>query len=471
MVKLTKSAFLEFLKCKKTLWLQLRDPDAFQWPETTEFDRMLVADGYAVEEAVKAHITTLPDPAAYSFQHVYETEEGLFARADIVYSNEDGTIDIWEIKASTGLTTAGADHVNDAAFQAVVATRAGHTVRRIGIVHVNGDYVLGEVLDTAEFLVFADITEAARERIALIEQTADAALAFIRSDDIDRKGCDCLNKSKGQHCAAFSYFNPGIPDPSIFDIPRLSRSRRNEFLEAGTLGLSAVDASTLTPIQSAVVRAAQSGRPLVNKPAIDRFLEALDYPLYFYDYETFGSAIPIAPGLKPHEQVPVQASLHVLAEDGALRHAECLTESPGAHGEIIDFLTREIGPAGHLISWNASFEASCNDRLARLHPQHTAFLQNLNDRTRDLMEVFKQDYVDPNFGGSTSIKKILPVLVPNLGYNTDSVHDGAGAMEAWRQLVTSKDENIKASLRIALLSYCKLDTLAMVRIHQFLAAL
>ena len=50
----------------------------------------------------------------------------------------------------------------------------------------------------------------------------------------------------------------------------------------------------------------------------------------------------------------------------------------------------------------------------------------LIDRTVDLMEVVsKAGYVHPDFRGSSSIKKVLPVLAPDITYSTLASQDGA----------------------------------------------
>jgi hypothetical protein len=68
--------------------------------------------------------------------------------------------------------------------------------------------------------------------------------------------------------------------------------------------------------------------------------------------------------------------------------------------------------------------------------------------------------------GSYSIKYVLPSLVPEFekAYKElDGVQNGSQAMNAFARLSTL-DEDEKQKLRALLLEYCKLDTLAMVKI-------
>jgi hypothetical protein len=79
----------------------------------------------------------------------------------------------------------------------------------------------------------------------------------------------------------------------------------------------------------------------------------------------------------------------------------------------------------------------------------------------------KRWYYHPEFKGSYSIKNVLPVLCPDLRYDTLTIQEGgmAGIVYAHLKL---QDEDIAAIQREHLLAYCKMDTLAMVRVLAWL---
>jgi hypothetical protein len=164
----------------------------------------------------------------------------------------------------------------------------------------------------------------------------------------------------------------------------------------------------------------------------------------------------------------IQFSLHVLREDGSLDHQEWLSDGHGVERALAEQLAAHVGAVGSAVVWHETFERSRNRDLGALVPELTGFFEDLNARTIDLRVPFKEHYVDIAFGGSTSIKRVLPVVCPHVGYDQDAVHDGGGAMEAWTRMVTSEDAGEKARLRAELLAYCGLDTLAMVEIFRFL---
>jgi hypothetical protein len=73
----------------------------------------------------------------------------------------------------------------------------------------------------------------------------------------------------------------------------------------------------------------------------------------------------------------------------------------------------------------------------------------------------------PGFLGRTSIKVVGPVLVPDISYDPLEIADGDSAMVTFALAALGKiDETEWSKKKAALLEYCKLDTYAMVRLHE-----
>jgi hypothetical protein len=98
----------------------------------------------------------------------------------------------------------------------------------------------------------------------------------------------------------------------------------------------------------------------------------------------------------------------------------------------------------------------------------------INENTYDLMEIFSQNlYFDPAFYGSSSIKKVLPVMVPSMDYSSMKIWNGAVAMQALDKIITweiSDSDTRKETIKNLLL-YCGQDSLAMVKIFERLKKL
>ena len=466
---ITKTNFIQYLHCPKSLWLLKNDPDNYPHGEVSVFMKKLIREGYEVERYVQEFFES-NGKFEVSFQTEFKTEGGhLYARADAFEIMIDGTTALYEIKSSTSIKTDSKhNHIKDACFQKICAERAGQRIDRVFLVHLNGEYVRDGEINTEELLVFNDITERVAEIEPETNEEINTALQFLASDQ-DLQGCSCREKSRGNHCDTFTIFNPDVPKSSIYHLPNVSQKKIGELLSTGVVGLDAVpDDYTLSDRQQLVVKAAKIGTPQINKAAIRQFLSNLEFPLYFFDYETFSSAVPLLDGTGPHQQLPVQYSVHILEEDGTLSHKEYLEREARLPDRLVKQIVNDIGPSGSIVSWHASFEKWLNREMGERYTENAAFLNSINDRMVDLENVFKVGYVDARFNGSTSIKNVLPVVCPDLDYEELNIQDGATAMDAWGQMINASQ---KESDEIAtdLLKYCRLDTYAMVEITRFLS--
>jgi hypothetical protein len=127
-----------------------------------------------------------------------------------------------------------------------------------------------------------------------------------------------------------------------------------------------------------------------------------------------------------------------------------------------------------VMAYFASFEQSCLERLAEWVPEHADELMDIHDRVVDLLPIVREHVYDPAFGGSFSIKKVLPALVPHLSYQGLTIGRGDVAAAELYRVMFSGDEMPDAErdyVTDALLEYCRLDTEAMVQLHDALVAM
>ena len=120
--------------------------------------------------------------------------------------------------------------------------------------------------------------------------------------------------------------------------------------------------------------------------------------------------------------------------------------------------------------WSKKFECTINRELSVRIPTEKLFLDSLNSRVFDLMDIFsKQLYVHKGFKGGTSIKDVLPVLVPELSYKDLAIQEGGTASQSWDKITSAqKSQAEKNQIARDLRLYCERDTFAMVAIWRFL---
>ena len=130
--------------------------------------------------------------------------------------------------------------------------------------------------------------------------------------------------------------------------------------------------------------------------------------------------------------------------------------------------------ARRIVAYYASFERECIRQLAEAVPRLAPELERIERRLVDLLPLVRNHVYHPDFGGSFSIKRTLPALVPGLSYADLEIRDGETATLELMRLLFADDElqaDERVDLRQALLRYCERDTWAMVRMLEQLRGL
>lgn len=235
-----------------------------------------------------------------------------------------------------------------------------------------------------------------------------------------------------------------------------------------------VQSCKLTGKQQMQVSSELTGNEYIDKKGIKDFLNKnIRYPLYFLDFETIQDVVPQYEGTKPYQQIPFQYSLHWIEEpDGELKHTAFLGESgKDPRRALAEQLCRDIPFNVCTTAYNKAFECKRITELSEMYPDLSSHLLNIRDNIVDFLDPFRAGYYYlPAMGGSFSIKKVLPALFPNdsqLNYDNlaGAVHNGGDAMTIYPKIKDMSPDEQQAA-RQALLEYCHLDTLAMVRIWQ-----
>jgi hypothetical protein len=283
-------------------------------------------------------------------------------------------------------------------------------------------------------------------------------------------GCHC---DQPFGCPLKSYCWRNVPEMSIFTIPRLSEAKITDLVRRGILSVYDVPHTyPLSPLQRHYVDRVISGKAQIDKPRIRKRLAGLVYPIHFLDFETISFAVPRYVGLAPYQAAPFQYSLHILEKDQTLRHHDYLhQEGSDPRGGLLQALLADLGEVGSVVVYNATFEREVLRGLARLYPSCREQMESVIDRLWDQHEIFRRYYFDPRFAGSTSIKKVLPVVAPGLSYAGLAIQRGDDAQGVWLDMLAHKDPAQRAQMADDLRAYCELDTLAMVEIHRALDAI
>lgn len=490
---ISKSEYIMFLKHPAWLWLKKHDKKKLPAPNKNLqalFDQGNLFEHYAEK--------LFPDGVRLGFDNYKEyldlpqrTEESLTKGTKTIFQGrfeanditcivdvldrvEGNTFDLYEIKSSTSVKK---DHEYDLAFQVIVLESTGLTIRKSAVIHVNNQYVRDGDIDIKALSTATDITDEVRRKIPFTKENIKKAHEVVAQKEMpDISPRHVRLGAFNEWMEIYKLIQGEVGTYSIYNLCTPGAKRIGELEDLGvTLIADIPDDFNLTVKQHRQVEATKTDVRRIVKDHISSFLKELKYPLYFFDYETLSGVIPAFDGIRPYQQVPFQYSLHILrSPEGEVEHKEYLHTTNTHPGEpLIQQLQKDIGPDGSILVWYEGFEKSRNEELGNMFPEYKDFLAKVNDRIVDLMIPFSSGwFIDKDFFGSASIKKVLPVVVPRLSYDELDIHDGNAAQRIWMETVLNgKNSDTKDKIMNDLSQYCKLDTLAMVEIFRYLQSL
>jgi len=482
---LSKSLYTRGFQCQKALWFKKHKPSVLTPPDASAeavFERgnvvgdlacRLFPEGKEVEFSrdFSQMLSTTEQYMKDGVQNIYEATfsyGGILVMVDILHVDAEG-VSIYEVKSSTSVKDI---YIHDVSIQHYVLEHLGFHVKSANLIHINSSYVRGDELDLHELFSVVDVSEEVRNLqagIGHVLEEFESVLSDKESEpDIDI-GKHCKNPYE---CDAKDYcwrVQRGIPEYSVFNIFNLGSKKQVELYEKGIVDIKDIpDGFEMTAKQAEAVNNYKSGSTHIDKDAIKEFINTLNYPLYHLDFETFQQAVPEFKGVSPFMQIPFQYSLHIEHEDGTLEHREFLAEDGIDPRELLARkLCEDIPRDVTVLAYNMGFEKGVIKKLASAYPELSEHLLSIHENIKDLMTPFQQKhYVTPSMNGSYSIKYVLPALVPDMkdAYKKlEGIQNGGEAMSAFANM-PKLDADEKQRMRNSLLEYCKLDTLAMVKV-------
>lgn len=94
---------------------------------------------------------------------------------------------------------------------------------------------------------------------------------------------------------------------------------------------------------------------------------------------------------------------------------------------FIASLCEVLGEKGNIIVYNQQFESQRLWELAGWLPEYAERIRGIQRRLWDLLPVMRNHVYHPAFGGSFSLKAVLPALVPEMSYDGMEVANGQTA--------------------------------------------
>lgn len=502
---LSKSDLLSLRQCPRKLWLEKNRTDLTPEPNSSQ-DRRAV-DGHMVNERARAALgprilwpkgktdkteamkDALAEMAANPGVPVVEmplVHDGLYARVDALIPSDAGLV-LQETKSSTfplktDKVTPGKpedNYLDDVAIQTWVAQGAGLELQRSELNLLNNQWVyLGDGDYTGLFRQM-DVSGMIAERVKEVPIWLTKARDVVAGP---MPMCETGRQCKDPHDCSFKSFcetlDPPGPEHPIELLPDSAGKNLAKRLKADKGYVSVLEpteldfaASKSCDLYLRIQRAHREGKSILE-PGADAIMAALPYPRYYFDFEGIDLPVPRWAGVRPYEQIAFQWSCHVERTPGMFEHYAFLDVSGNDPTIPCIEKMREVikDDGGPILVFYQTYEKGRLEGMAERHPEYADLLAGFIKRLVDLHPLVKDHFYDPRMKGSFSIKKVLPVIAPDLDYKElEAVQEGTGAQIAYLNLCFEAMEEVDwERLRKNALLYCDQDTWAMCEVGYFL---
>jgi hypothetical protein len=483
MNRLSKTAFLQSLQCPKLLWHSIHKPNLIPPPDESikarmeqgkkveTYARQLFPQAVVIDheqpfdDVIAQSQDALLRPTETAICNALLSTEDLMCETDILVPAENA-FDLYEVKSSTSLKP---EHLPDIAFQKHVAEKKGVRIRSCFLVLVNGAYVRKGDIEPKKLFQVNNITDGV-SGYADIDAQVESALEICRQKK-------CPEIDIGEQCASDCPLRDlcwkkvdSIPN-NIFSLYRIQKKRAFGWYRDGIIDNADIPEDyPLNDRQKMQVKAEKDGQLQINRKQVTHFLNQLKFPLYFLDFETFASPIPLIDNSSPYHQIPFQYSLHVIEKNlnDKPKHFSWIWDSQveqDPRKEMLIRLKELLGGSGSILAYYAIFEKMILKQAVAICPDYDKWLAGILKRFVDLLLPFRNFYIyHPNQHGSCSLKSVLPALTGQ-DYSKLAIQDGKMAS---RQFMAILNGDIGGSGKERILkeleAYCGLDTMAMVEI-------
>jgi CRISPR/Cas system-associated exonuclease Cas4 (RecB family) len=480
--KINKSDWLAAVQCPTMEWFGLRaapeapsEAERFRMEQGQEIGKLarelyptgILVSNVGGKTAVELTNELIASPATDTLFEAEFNAGRFIARADIL-RREQGGWHVLEVKSSFADSSGIKELIDDLAYTVMVLRRSGLQVATASLILLSRTYLYGQTPKSL-FEIHGN-TIAVNERVSAFEKMADIVACALFED----KKPSATLVSACRNCSFFEdqCIGAGIAH-TVLEIPGLHHTKLKRLSASGIIDLSQAPVDlNLNERQERARKAALAGN-LVVEPGLDVALGSITWPCHYLDFETVAAVLPIYAGHGCHRQVLTQFSLHhrdsITAEPS---HDEFLADAKrDCERELAETLIKQLGDRGSIVVYS-SFEKTRISALKDMFPDLAVALQEILDRIKDLLVVIQDHVYHPDFRGSYSIKKVLPALVPDLSYTGLEIADGETAVTRFARMGRGEisGEQVQV-IRCQLLAYCKLDTFAMVKLHETLLKL
>lgn len=488
---ISKGRYLDGLRCPRLIWFKINQKDAI--PKIDPSTKLRFDNGHeigrlahklfkdAIEIDWDPNAGTVNEKSLKALKTGKTLYEAGFASIDtysiadilIPVEGKEGVYDLIEVKMATEVKDY---YKTDVAFQKYNFEKNGLKIRKCYLMFVNNEYLYeGGEIDVNKYFKQEDITDDVNNILPQIAGNLEKMQTTISQIDAPpiKFGDNCdtpFDCPLREEC--FSV----VPRGSVMELAGAFWKDRYNMWNKGQkmivdLSMPAHPEKKNDIKKKTVYTALKENKVQFDREKLREFLEKIEYPVYYLDFETVQLPVPRYKNTHPYAQIPFQFSLHIQKEKGGkLEHHMFLApDASDPRPEFMAKLSALIQKKGTILAFNDSFEKGKLKGCAEELPEYMEWVNRILPWFVDLAGPFRVfDYYHPDQAGSYSLKYVYPALTGHSYEGLEIAEGGMAMAEFTRVTYYDVKEEDRAKVRRDLLKYCEQDTIAMVEILKVL---
>lgn len=478
---ISKTSFLKFEQCSKAFFLYKNHPylrDKLSKDKQLTFKRghdvgffaqQLFPGGRDVSKETKSSsqaaaltLTLIQErlPVIYEATFLFN---GVLIMADILCL-ENGKYTAYEVKSSIKISET---YLKDAYLQYYVLKNSLAEFDDLYLVTLNSDYIMDTEIEAKKLFKKRSVKVKAEENFPYFDHKIKEAHLILEQNNIPNIGIgkQCF---RPYQCDFFgNCWKETISEKSIFNMPFLDKGLLFEWFHTGTKNIEQLSDQLLE--KDLLIRVRNSfldQKAIVHKENILRFLSTIKQPVAAMDMEIWSPAIPQLKGTKPFEQIPFLVCVFD-GEKSSSFFTENANDQRVAFAHQLIELTKNYAT---ILVYDKTMEINAINNLLHLVPELKPEMEVLKAKMKDVFDVFLNlDYYHPGFKSNFSLKVVSSTLLPEISYS--GIVSGLEAMNYYEQFRLADNELEKERIKAELISYCNTDSLATLKIVDFLQSL
>ena len=468
------SDILHYQQCPKLAWnhrfhkLQTESFYHMEIPYIELYTRLLGIDAYASGKTGDSNEKTLS--MLENNQYVLNARleyKGCRTRIPVFVKGEDGYTIIYPFLSSYPKEFES----KKMKMNQIICEKNGIHIVDTKIIYLNKDYIRKDALVIEECLLMGNmffnkrnnpsknVQEAINETEIDLDSLIDEVDSLFNGEEpVMKRNKKCTT---GRRCKFYEHcFDDSLePDNSILFFTT-SQHKLKEY-DNGIKHIHEIDINHIEGfrLQYAQYLASMNGQ-FIDYAALIPWMDEIQYPISYLDFEWDTFAIPPYSNMKPFDVLCFQYSLHVEEKEEELKHMDFFG-SGDCREAFIQSLISNVPKEGSILVYN--MEGAEKLRLVQLGEQFPEYKEELDSicaRMIDLSKPFEIGvFYDNRMRGHYSLKNILPIFSDEFSYKTLEIQNGMNAVYAYRNFEKS-NESKRNEIIENISTYCAMDTFA-----------